>query len=109
MLTDGQSDVAGSICTRRICVSVRRLGWKIWILSFQAKTTQTLKLVRRLRCLGKEVGTFLLSNCRETSVETGSLNLEFLKACSTSLISSNNSNAWKCVIPVVCVNTGKGT
>lgn len=93
MLTDGQSDIAGTVRTGGIHLCDRRFGWKIWIFSFQAEPTQTLKVVRRMHFLGKEVGSFLLSNCGETSVETGSLNLEVLKVCTASLRGGHNSNA----------------
>jgi len=44
VLTDGQSDVAGTVRTGGIYLCDSQFGWKIWILSFQAERPQTLKL-----------------------------------------------------------------
>jgi hypothetical protein len=44
VLTDGQPDITGTIGARRICFCDGGFGWKIWILSFEAEPTQTLKL-----------------------------------------------------------------
>ena len=51
---------------------------------FQAEPIQTLKFIRLSRSTGKAVESFILSNCGETSVEKGSLNLEALKFCIAS-------------------------
>jgi hypothetical protein len=79
VLTDGQSDVAGTIRARRIYFCDGGFVWKIWILSFQAETTQTLTL-DGCAVWERRWGCFYFQ-----TVETGSLNIEVLKVCSVSL------------------------